>query len=70
MKKSEYKKIFEDNLLTDLQKYEKINYLQNKFSRFWTVFIASNAIFWPLLFITPNLEIDNSNLNPVASLKD
>ena len=68
-KKSEYKRIFEDNSLSDLQKYKKISNLQNKSSRFWSVFIGLNAIIWPLLFIIPNVEIDNPNINPIVSLK-
>ena len=69
-KKSEYKRIFEDNSLSDLQKYNKISDLQNKGSRFWSVFIGLNAIIWPLLFIVPNTEIENSTINPIVALKD
>ena len=69
-KKSEYKRIFEDNSLSDLQKYRKINNLQNKVSRFWSVVIGLNAIIWPLLFIISNVEIDNSNRSPIVALKD
>ena len=69
-KKSEYKRIFEDNSLSDLQKYRKINNLQNKVSRFWSVVIGLNAIIWPLLFIIPNVEIDNPNRSPIVALKD
>ncbi len=69
-KKSEYKKIFEDNSLSDLQKYRKISNLQNKNSRFWSVVLTLNAIIWPLLFIIPNLEIDNSNTSPIVASKD
>ena len=67
---SEYKRIFEDNSLSDLQKYRKINNLQNKVSRFWSVVIGLNAIIWPLLFIIPNVEIDNPNRSPIVALKD
>ena len=69
-KKSKYKKIFEDNSLSDLQKYRKINNLHNKASRFWSVVISLNAIIWPLLLIIPNVEIDNSNRSPIVALKD
>ncbi len=69
-KKSEYKKIFEDNSLSDLEKYRKISNLQNKNSRFWSVVLTLNAIIWPLLFIIPNLEIDNSNTSPIVASKD
>ena len=69
-KKSEYKRIFEDNSLSDLQKYRKISNLQNKVSRFWSVMIGLNAIIWPLLFIISNVEIDNSNRSPIVALKD
>ena len=69
-KKSEYKKIFEDNSLSDLQKYKKISDLQNKSSRLWTIAIGLNAIIWPLLFTIPNVEIDNPSLSPIVALKD
>ena len=69
-KKSEYKMIFEDNSLSDLQKYRKISNLQNKDSRFWSVVIGLNVILWPLLFIVPNLEIDNPNISPIVASKD
>ena len=62
--------IFEDNSLSDLQKYKKISDLQNKVSRFWTVVIGLNAIIWPLLFIIPDIEIDNQNSSPIVALKD
>ena len=69
-KKSEYKRIFEDNSLSDLQKYRKIGNLNKKISRFWSVVIGLNAIIWPLLFIISNVEIDNSNRSPIVALKD
>ena len=69
-KKSEYKRIFEDNSLSDLQKYRKISNLQNKVSRFWSVMIGLNAIIWPLLFIISNVEIDNPNRSSIVALKD
>ena len=69
-KKSEYKKIFEDNSLSDLQKYRKITNLQNKVSKFWSVVIGLNVISWPLLFIIPNVQIDNPNRIPTVALKD
>ena len=69
-KKSEYKKIFEDNSLSDLQKYKMISDLQNKGSRLWTVVIGLNAIIWPLIFMTPNVEFDNPNLSPIVALID
>ena len=69
-KKSEYKRIFEDNSLSDPQKYRKISNLQNKVSRFWSVVIGLNAIIWPLLFIISNVEIDNPNIIPIVALKD
>tara|TARA_Y100001968_G_scaffold286438_1_gene287191 strand:- start:425 stop:652 length:228 start_codon:yes stop_codon:yes gene_type:complete len=68
--KSDYKRIFEDNSLTDLQKYRKISDLQNKGSKFWSVVIGLIAIAWPLLFIISNAEIDNPNLTPTVALKD
>ena len=69
-KNSEYKRIFEDNSLSDLQKYRKISNLQNKVSRFWSVMIGLNAIIWPLLFIISNVEIDNPNRSSIVALKD
>ena len=69
-KKSEYKRIFEDNSLSNVQKYRKISNLQDKVSRFWSVVIGLNAIIWPLLFIIPNVEIDNPNRSPIVALKD
>ena len=69
-KKSPYKRIFEDNSLSDLQKYRKITNLQNKGSRFWSVVIGLNAVTWPLLYIIPHIEIDNSNTSPIVALKD
>ena len=60
-KKSEYKRIFEDDSLTDLQKYNQISYLHNKVSIFWNIFIGLNLIIWPLFLIIPSLEIENSN---------
>ena len=69
-KKSEYKKIFEDNSLSDLQKYRKITNIQNKVSKFWSVVIGLNVIIWPLLFIIPNVQIDNPNRSPTVALKD
>ena len=69
-KKSEYKRIFEDNSLSDLQKYRKIGDLKNKVSRLWSVVIGLNAIIWPLLFIISNVVIDNSNRSPIVALKD
>ena len=68
-KKSEYKRIFEDNSLSDLQKYRKINNLQNKVARFWSVVIGFSVIIMRLLIIIPNVEIDNPNINPIVSLK-
>ena len=69
-KKSEYKRIFEDNSLSDLQKYRKINNLQNKATRYWSVVIGLNAIIWPLLFIVPDVKIDNPNSSSIVELKD
>ena len=68
--KSEYKRIFEDNSLSDLQKYSQIGNLQKKGSKFWSVVIGLNSIIWPLLFIIPNVEIDNPNTSPIVALKD
>ena len=68
--KSEFKKIFEDNSLSDLQKYRQISNLQKKSSRFWLVVIGLNVIIWPLLFIIPSVEIDNPNRSPIVALKD
>ena len=67
---SKIKMIFEDNSLSDLQKYKKISDLQNKSSRLWTIAIGLNAIIWPLLFTIPNVEIDNPSLSPIVALKD
>tara|TARA_Y100001968_G_scaffold41276_1_gene31392 strand:- start:192 stop:422 length:231 start_codon:yes stop_codon:yes gene_type:complete len=69
-KNSEYKKIFEDNFLSDLQKYKKINELQNRGSKFWTIVIALNAVFLPFLFFTSNLEIDKPHSNPIIAFKN
>ena len=69
-KKSKYKRIFEDNSLSDQQKYRKISNLQNKVSRFLSVLIGLNAIIWPLLFIIPNVKIDNPNRSPIIALKE
>ena len=66
-KNSNYKLIFEDDSLSDLQKYKKICNLQNKSSRFWTFVIGLNAIAWTLLFIIPNVEVDSQRLNPVVA---
>ncbi len=68
-KNSDYKMIFEDSSLSDLQKYIKITNLYNKRSRFWTIIIGLNAIILPLLFIAPNVKIDNSNLSPIVVFK-
>ncbi len=68
--KSEFKRIFEDNSLSDLQKYRQISNLQKKSSRFWLVVIGLNVIIWPLLFIIPSVEIDNPNISPIVALKD
>ena len=71
---SEYKKVFEDNSLSDQQKYKKINNLFNKkvftFNnlRCWCVVISLNVIIWPLLINIPNVEKNNSNLIPIVSL--
>ena len=68
--KSELKRIFENNSLSDLQKYSQISNLQKKSSRFWSIVIGINVIIWPLLFITPSVEIDNPNISPIVALKD
>ena len=68
--KSEFKKIFEDNSLSDLQKYRQISNLQKKSSRFYIVVIGLNVIIWPLLSIIPSVEIDNPNISPIVALKD
>ena len=70
MKKSEYKKIFEDCSLSDQEKYKKISALHNKRSKFWTFFIGLNLIIWPFLFNFTNIETDNSNLSPIVELKN
>ena len=70
MKKSEYKKIFEDCSLSDQEKYIKINALPNKGSKFWSVILGLNVIIWPFLFIFTNIETDSSNLNPIVALKN
>ena len=67
---SKIKKIFEDNSLSDLQKYKKISALQNKGTKYWAVIIGLNAIIWPLLLIIPNVDIDNQKLSPIVALKD
>ena len=66
-KKSEYKKIFEDDSLSDQQKYTKINNIQHKSSNFWAVLIGLNFIICPSVIFTPNIEIDNTNSNLVFS---
>ena len=66
-KKSEYKKIFEDDSLSDQQKYTKINNIQHNSSNFWTFLIGLNLIIWPLVIFTPNIEIDHTNSNLVFS---
>ena len=65
---SQIKTIFEDNSLTDQQKYKKINHLSSKGFRLWTFVIGLNTIIWPILLITPNVEIDKQNLNPIVAL--
>ena len=70
MKKSEYKKIFEDCSLSDQEKYKKISALQNKAPRFWSVVLGLNIFIWPLLFIITNVETDNSNMSPIIALKN
>tara|TARA_Y100001968_G_C19128284_1_gene605394 strand:+ start:508 stop:744 length:237 start_codon:yes stop_codon:yes gene_type:complete len=75
-KNSEYKKIFEDSSLSDLQKYKKINDLHTKKilsgrgSRFLSIFIGLNVIVWPLLFIVPHTDTDNPNLSQIVLMKD
>tara|TARA_Y100001968_G_scaffold59560_1_gene50571 strand:+ start:4342 stop:4560 length:219 start_codon:yes stop_codon:yes gene_type:complete len=69
-KKSKYKKIFEDNSLSDQQKYKMISNLQNRSSKFWTVVIGMNAIALSLLFNTPNVEIDNRNSSPIIASRE
>tara|TARA_Y100001968_G_C19252775_1_gene665296 strand:+ start:279 stop:524 length:246 start_codon:yes stop_codon:yes gene_type:complete len=70
------KKIFEDQSLSDQQKYRKINYLLNNKifsgigSRFWSIAIGLNVIFWPFFIITPNVETDSPNLSQIATFKD
>lgn len=66
---SKIKMIFEDSSLSDLQKYKKINDLTKKLPRFWIVAVGLNSIIWPLLFITPNVEIENQTLIPIVALK-
>ena len=70
MKKSEYKKIFEDCSLSDQAKFKKINALQNKAFRFWSVVLGLNIIICPFLFTFTNIETDNSNLSPIVALKN
>tara|TARA_Y100001968_G_C19072998_1_gene579311 strand:- start:332 stop:592 length:261 start_codon:yes stop_codon:yes gene_type:complete len=65
---SEYKRIFEDDSLTDLQKYNQISYLHNKVSIFWNVFIGLNLIVWPLFLFIPSLEIESSNSKSIVAL--
>ena len=61
--------IFEDDSLSELQKYKKINDLQNKRSSLWTI-VSLSAIILPLLFIIPNVEIDNQNLSLIVAFKE
>ena len=68
--KSKYKMIFEDNSLSDLQKYKRIRALQNKGSNFWSLVIGLNAVIWPLLFIITKVEIDNPNSSPIFAFKE
>ena len=62
--------IFEDNSLSDLQKYKRIRALQNKGSNFWSLVIGLNAVIWPLLFIITKVEIDNPNSSPIFAFKE
>ena len=70
MKKSEYKKIFEDCSLSDQEKYKKISALPYKVSKFWSVILGLNVIIWPFLLNFTNIETDNSNLHPIVALKN
>jgi len=70
MKKSEYKKIFEDCSLSDQEKYKKISALPNKGSKFWSLILGLNVIIWPFLLNFTNIETDNSNLHPIVALKN
>ena len=75
-KTSEYKKIFEDNSLSDLQKYKMISALQNKkkfsgsISRFVFIVFGLNLIIWPYLLILPDVETDKPSLSHIVALKD
>ena len=70
---SKYKRIFEDNSLSEHQKYSKINRLlkknihSDKGSKFWIVVIVLNIITLPLLFYS-NIDTDNPKLSQVAIL--
>ena len=68
-KVSKYKIIFEDNSLSDLQKYKKISDLQKKSPKIWTLVIGLNVIIWPFLLTIPNVEIEKPNLNSIVTLK-
>ena len=70
MKKSEYKKIFEDCSLSDQEKYIKISALPSKGSKFWSLILGLNVIIWPVLLNFTNIENDNSNLHPIVALKN
>ena len=70
MKKLEIKKIFEDNCLSDQDKYKLINSLQNKPLRFWRIAFSLGVLIWPFLFIFTNIETDNSNLSPIVASKN
>tara|TARA_Y100001978_G_C23426459_1_gene306238 strand:+ start:252 stop:470 length:219 start_codon:yes stop_codon:yes gene_type:complete len=67
--KSEYKMIFEDSSLSDLQKYKKITNIYNNNSKFWTFVIGMNFIIISSLIIIPETEFDNSNYSPVIATK-
>ena len=68
--KSEFKRIFEDNSLSNLQKYRQISNLQKKSSRLWSIVVGLNVIIWPMLFIIPSVEIENPNISSIVALKD
>lgn len=70
MKESEYKKIFEDNCLSDQDKYNLINSLQNKPFRFWSIALGLSVIIWPFLHIFTNIDTDKSNLSPIVASRN
>ena len=67
---SKLKMIFEDNSLSDLQKYNKIRKFQNKGLGVCKFVIALNIIIFPILFISPKVKLNNQNLSPIIAFEN